>query len=90
MRVELHPLYDSVNDNNDVAIVWLSEQAPSDALRSEIYRDTDEVGQTFSLSGYGTLGTGLTGENENLEISRLVSYNKFDAQADTLKDELAF
>jgi hypothetical protein len=43
---------DSVIDN-DVAVLELSSVAPAGAQRYDIYTDQDEVGQTFTLAGYG-------------------------------------
>lgn len=87
-KVEQYSLYDDASGNNDLAIVWLSEQAPSNALRSEIYRDTDEVGQTMSMVGYGAQGVGNSGEDDTIDVSRIAAQNKFDTTADILKDGL--
>ncbi len=46
---------------SDLAIIHLGESAPYGAFGYEIYRSTDEVGQTVTRAGYGLSGTGDTG-----------------------------
>jgi len=84
-----HPGYDA-DSNNDLAIAWLSETAPVAADRYDIYRDSDEVGQVFALSGYGRTGTGSTGATspDTQSPVRLKAANRFDADAATLKSYL--
>lgn len=84
-----HPGYDA-QSNNDLAIVWLSGTAPVTAHRYDIYRDSDEIGQVFTLSGYGRTGTGNTGANSSATSSpiRLKATNQFDADGATLKSYL--
>jgi len=60
-QVLVHPNYDSANSNNDLAIVWLSQDAPLTAERYGIYRASDEIGKTISLVGYGIPGSGAAG-----------------------------
>lgn len=84
-----HPGYD-VQSNNDLAIVWLSGTAPMAANRYDIYRDSDEIGQVFTLSGYGRTGAGGTGATSSDTASpiRLKAANQFDADGATLKSYL--
>lgn len=84
-----HPGYDA-QSNNDLAIVWLSGTAPMMAHRYDIYRDSDEIGQVFTLSGYGRTGTGNTGATSSATSSpiRLKATNQFDADGATLKSYL--
>lgn len=84
-----HPGYDA-QSNNDLAIVWLSGTAPITAHRYDIYRDSDEIGQIFTLSGYGRTGTGNTGATSSATSSpiRLKATNQFDADGATLKSYL--
>jgi hypothetical protein len=81
-----HPGYDS-QSNNDLAILWLSSTAPVAADRYNLYRGSDEIGQVFTLSGYGQTGTGNTGATSSDSSSpiRLKASNLFDADAATLK-----
>ncbi|MDX9707087.1 MAG: trypsin-like serine protease [Azospira sp.] len=84
-----HPGYD-IDGNNDLAIVWLSGTAPSAADRYDIYRDSDEIGRVFTLSGYGRSGTGNTGavSTDTSSPIRLKAANRFDADVATLKSHL--
>ena len=85
-RVAIHPLFDSRNINNDLALIWLSAPAPILAERYPLYRDADEIGQTFSLVGYGIPGTGNDGYVDGVSSSvRRVAENRFDAEALELK-----
>ena len=85
-----HPGYDPINSNNDLAIIWLTRPAPLAADRYDIYRDSDEIGQVFTLLGYGLTGTGATGYNSDESNSpiRLKASNQFDADTATLKSFL--
>lgn len=89
-QVFLHPNYDADNENNDLAIVWLSTPAPITAERYNLYRDNNEIGQTMTFVGYGTPGTGSTGQLDNYSGSplRLKASNQFDADIGTLKSSL--
>ncbi|WP_151704844.1 Calx-beta domain-containing protein [Nitrincola alkalilacustris] len=83
----LHPEYDAANGNHDLALVWLTNPAPKEAQRHEIYRDDDEIGQVFNFSGYGIPGTGNNGEDSGYSgpLLRLQAFNRFDADASALK-----
>jgi len=83
-KILQHPGYDA-QSNNDLAIAWLDSAAPVAANRYEIYRQSDEVGQTFTLSGYGQAGTGTTGSQGINSPWRLKAQNQFDADAALLK-----
>ena len=87
-KVTILPTHDIINANDDIAIVWLDKQAPVEAKRYDIYRSSDEVGKTFTFSGFGERGTGESGEDSSLSIKKLVSTNRFDTTADTLKNKL--
>ncbi|MBV6446409.1 trypsin-like serine protease [Nitrosomonas sp.] len=84
-----HPGYDA-ESNNDLAIVWLSSSAPAAADRYSLYRGSNEIGQTFTFSGYGKTGTGSTGitGGDTSSPIRLKAGNQFDADAATLKSYL--
>ena len=85
----IHPAYDKTQNNNDLALVWLTSTAPMSANRYDIYRDIDEIGQSFILAGYGRTGTGSAGATSNTASPiRLKAENKFDADASTLKSYL--
>jgi secreted trypsin-like serine protease len=57
----IHPDYVGSQVNNDLALVWLSGSPPSAANRYNLYRDSDEIGQIFTMVGYGRTGTGSAG-----------------------------
>jgi len=79
----------SGSSNGDLALVWLSQAPTLAANRYDIYRDTNEIGQNFTLVGYGQLGTGAMGAtNSNSGALRLQAQNTFDVDAATLKSAL--
>ena len=86
----IHSAYDKTQNNNDLALVWLTGTAPTDANRYDLYRDRDEIGQSFTMVGYGKTGTGSAGATNSGSASpiRLKAENKFDADASTLKSNL--
>ena len=88
-KVVIHPDYDSTDINNDLALVWLSETAPVAANRYDLYRGSDELGQAFTMVGYGQAGTGATGaDSRSVDAVRLQASNRFDAEATALKAAL--
>jgi hypothetical protein len=88
-EILIHPEYDRYC-TNDLALLWLSEPPPVDANRYELYRNSDEVGQVFTMVGYGLTGTGSMGAIYSASIPhiRLKVKNRFDADASKLKDLL--
>jgi hypothetical protein len=50
-----------VIDKNDIAVLRMSTLAPDWALSYGIYESTDLQSKTFTVEGYGTLGSGATG-----------------------------
>ena len=83
----VYPGYSAANESGDLAIVWLNQKAPVAADRAELYRTTDELGQTFTMVGYGQVGTGATGATTTNDTGtmREKAQNRFDATADELK-----
>lgn len=81
------PSYDAVQENNDLALVWLANSAPVTAERYSLYRGSDEIGRTLTMVGYGLTGSGATGalSGSNPNPLRLKADNRFDAEAATLK-----
>lgn len=86
-RTLLYPAYNAANESGDLAIIWLNQRAPSAAERSELYRTPDELNHTFTMIGYGQVGTGTTGatSNNSTRTLRQKAQNSFDATADELK-----
>lgn len=90
-QILVHPAYDSINDNNDLALIWLNSAAPSRADRYTLYRSTDQIGQTFTMVGYGQPGTGSGGVDNNYSGNplRLMAQNTFDADVSRLSAYLS-
>lgn len=86
----VYPNYDTVDSNNDLALVWLSADAPTKAERYELYRESDEINQLFTMVGYGVSGYGAVGQIDDYsdDYVRLMTQNRFDADASTLKASL--
>lgn len=82
--------YDAAQGNDDLALVWLSSNAPVTAERYNLYRNSDEIGKTLTMAGYGLPGTGAAGELTSYSGNpiRLKASNQFDAEASTLKSWL--
>jgi secreted trypsin-like serine protease len=89
-QVAVHPQFDSLNGNHDLALFWLAAPAPVRAERYSLYRSNDEIGQTLTMVGYGKPGTGSAGVVVDYAENplRLKASNQFDADAATLKDWL--
>lgn len=88
--VSVHPDYDPVNANHDLALVWLANAAPLAANRYSPYRESDELGQDFTFVGYGIPGSGSAGalESDAGPPLRLKARNTFDDDGQALKDAL--
>lgn len=93
--ISVNPAYETVNSNNDLALLWLAASAPVETERYTLYRGSDEVGKNFAFVGYGTPGTGSGGEDDSATAYyRLKAENRFDADTATLltylRDEMAW
>ena len=80
-KVLVHPQYSQDSTANDIALVWLSSQAPAAANRYGLYRAGDELGLPFEMLGYGATGSGLTGEQANTAGSLHKAVNSFDTSS---------
>ncbi|MBD1860056.1 MULTISPECIES: trypsin-like serine protease [Trichocoleus] len=71
----------SLDEGNDLAVLSLLTPAPTTAAQYDIYRNNDELGQTFTKVGYGNYGIGLTGEVEGSVFDGFGFYgqNQFEA-----------
>lgn len=78
-----HPDYKASSSNNDLALVWLSQDAPVAAERYGLYRSMSELGQTMTMVGYGTPGLGSSGTLSPFTEApvRLKANNQFDADS---------
>jgi hypothetical protein len=88
--IAIHPAYDPVNGNNDLALVWLSRSAPLPAERYTLYRESDAIGKEMTMVGYGAPGTGADGADESYNgiPPRLMANNTFDADGAKLTEQL--
>ena len=82
-QVLINPNYDITNNNGDLAMVWLSQDAPVAAQRYGIYRGSSEIGQTMTMVGYGVPGSGTLGTLTSFAQApvRLKASNQFDAES---------
>ena len=84
--VWVHPGYDGAGSLNDLALVWLTQNAPASAQRFGLYRGQDEIGQTFTMVGYGVPGLGTSGvlSSFNQTPVRVIAQNQFDVDSASL------
>jgi hypothetical protein len=69
---------------NDVALITLPVLAPAGAERYDIFRGNNEVGQNFTLVGYGRTGTGTTGGQAGTGGVKRMGQNTWDALSNVL------
>jgi hypothetical protein len=83
--------YQSEYLSHDIAIIRLSLHAPQDAERYDLYRQDDELGQVFTMVGYGIPGTGTSGVDEKYtgDYLRLKAENSFDTTAEHIERVLS-
>lgn len=85
----IHPDYDPVHNNHDLALLWLASSAPVQANRYTLYRNSDELAKAFTMVGYGMTGQGETGaQASTTSHQRIKANNVFDADIGTLKSSL--
>ena len=78
-----YPDHDSINANGDLAILTLEEHSDFKYQRYNLYTSHDEIGKDFTMVGYGSYGSGLTGElNDETETLKLKTQNTFEAYFD--------
>ncbi|MCA9197937.1 MAG: trypsin-like serine protease [Planctomycetales bacterium] len=67
VREEFHPNWDgTVAHGYDIAILELSEEAPAEADRYDIWRNIgSELGRSFTKVGYGLNGSGANGMDDD-------------------------
>lgn len=87
-QVITDPSYDAANSLHDAALIILDQPAPVEADRYHLYRSHDELGKTFTMVGYGDIGTGNTGEMSQSTPYRHDAQNTFDTTATQLKNAL--
>jgi hypothetical protein len=85
-QVLINPNYSTANSHSDLALVWLSQDAPVAAQRYGIYRGSSEIGQTMTMVGYGVPGSGDTGMLTpfNEVPVRVKANNQFESESAAL------
>jgi hypothetical protein len=75
--------YDPDDSNNivpnDVALIRINGTVPSGIQGYDIYRLHDEIGQDFTMVGYGQTGDGATGEIDGSSGTKRFGTNTFEA-----------
>jgi len=80
-----YPDHDSINANGDLAILTLEEQSDFKYQRYSLYSSGDEIGKDFTMVGYGSYGSGLSGElSDETETLKLKTQNTFEAYFDEI------
>ncbi|MDR1384947.1 MAG: S1 family peptidase [Planctomycetaceae bacterium] len=75
----VHPDYaGDPSSQTDLAVLTLETIAPAEAERYDIYRGNEEIGSVFEVVGFGTTGTGTTG-NIGPAGTRHEGQNKYEA-----------
>lgn len=68
VAVEIHPLYDAGSDDSsgyDLAIVVLDRPVTDAGPQPALYEGRDELGRVLTITGYGSRGTGSSGETDD-------------------------
>lgn len=80
------PDFNGIYPDGDIAVLKLAKPAPLGIEQYDIYRGADEIGQIFTLVGYGLTGIGSEGFDESLfDGSKRFGQNQFDAFIDIFK-----
>ncbi|MFZ9794428.1 MAG: trypsin-like serine protease, partial [Gemmataceae bacterium] len=64
---------------NDVALIRLTSPAPGSVTAFDMYRNTDEIGKTFTMVGFGNTGTGAAGATPATYGVKRMGTNTFEA-----------
>jgi secreted trypsin-like serine protease len=88
-KVTLHPGWSQSADeiDHDVAVLELSSSAPTSAQRYDVYTGSDEIGQTFTMVGYGAATA--TGTDTS-SPTRRAGENIFEADATRFNQSLGW
>lgn len=68
VAVEIHPSYDAQSDDTtgyDLAIVTLDRPVTDAGDQPALYEGRDELGRVLTITGYGSRGTGSSGETDD-------------------------
>ena len=76
---------------NDVAVINITGKAPSGIAGYELYRSKDEIGQNFTMVGFGYTGNGTTGAvDSNSGGTKRIGINTFEATGNNVGDPAFF
>lgn len=64
---------------NDVAVINITGKAPLGIAGYELYRSNDEIGQAFTMVGFGQTGNGTNGANPSTGGVKRIGINTFEA-----------
>lgn len=64
---------------NDVAVINITGKAPIGIAGYELYRSNDEIGQAFTMVGFGQTGNGTNGANPSTGGVKRIGINTFEA-----------
>lgn len=70
---------DNLYEGNDIAVLQLTTPAPANITQYGIYRNSDEIGQTFTKVGYGIYGNGSVGNRLENEGKLHYGQNRYDS-----------
>ena len=64
---------------NDVAVINIHDNAPSGIAGYELYRSSNEIGQSFTMVGFGQTGNGTNGADSSTGGIKRIGINTFEA-----------
>ena len=64
---------------NDVAVINITGKAPSGIAGYELYRSSNEIGQSFTMVGFGQTGNGTSGADSSTGGIKRIGINTFEA-----------
>lgn len=70
---------DGIPVPNDVAVINITGKAPNGIAGYELYRSNNEIGQAFTMVGFGLTGNGSMGEALGTNGTKRIGINTFEA-----------
>ena len=75
---------------NDVAVINITGKAPLGIAGYELYRSSNEIGQSFTMVGFGQTGNGTNGANPSTGGIKRIGINTFEATGTDVGDPALF
>lgn len=75
---------------NDVALIRINGTVPAGVTGFDLYRDHNEIGQQFTMVGFGETGTGTAGESNNTSGVKRAGTNTFEATGNAIDSNIFF